>query len=89
MLVCVVRNNLSGGRIVFDNVNYQHLTNNVQIYGVHLEKGERNPSGNVGIGCRRVPMLDMEREIFIDLCHKRFLQTEHHEPSFSYFIRSW
>ena len=88
MLVCIVRNNLSGGLIVFDNVDYQHLTNNVQIYGVMLSKGERNPSGNVGINCRRVPMLDMEREIFIDLHNNLDEKTEAHEPTFSYFCRS-
>jgi hypothetical protein len=89
MLVCIVRNNLSGGLIIFDNVDYQHLTNNVQIYGVMLSKGERNPSGNVGIGCKRVPMLDMERDIFIHLHENRFEKTEYHDPTFSYFIRSW
>jgi hypothetical protein len=89
MLVCITRNNLSGGLIVFDNVDYQHLTNNVQIYGVMLSKGERNPSGNVGIGCKRVPMLDMERETFISLYENRFEKTETHQPTFSYFIRSW
>lgn len=89
MLICVVRNNLSGGMIVFDDVDYIHLSNNVQIYGVMLSKGERNPSGNVGIGCKRVPMLDMEREVFLDLYNNRFTKTEHHEPTFSFFIRSW
>ena len=89
MLICIVRNNLSGGLIVFDDVNYQHLTNNVQIYGVMLSKGERNPSGNVGIGCKRVPMLDIEREAFIDLYNNRFTKTEEHQPVFSFFIRSW
>lgn len=89
MLVCVVRNNLSGGMIVFDDVDYIHLSNNVQIYGVMLSKGERNPSGNVGINCRRVPMLDMEREVFLDLYNNRFTKTEEHQPTFSYFIRSW
>lgn len=89
MLVCVTRNNLTGGFIIFDNVNYSHLMNNAPIYGVHLEKGERNPSGNVGINCRRVPMIDSERETFIDLYNNRFEKTETHEPSYSYFIRSW
>lgn len=90
MLVCITRNNLTGGLVVFDNVDTEALvTKDKQIYGVQLEKGERNPSGNVGISCRRVPMLDTEREIFNFLYTVRFSRTEEHQPSFSFFIRSW
>jgi len=89
MLVCITRANVSGKLVIFDNVDYQHLTNNVQIYGVIIGKGEKNPSGNVGMFCKRVPMIDSEREIFIDLYNNRFSKTEEHVPEFSYFIRSW
>ena len=89
MLICITRNNLTGGLIVFDNVDPKNLELECPVYGVQLEKGERNPSGNVGISCRRVPMLDMEREIFLDLFINRFEKTETHDPVFSYFIRSW
>ena len=89
MLICVVRNNLTGGFVIFDNVSPSLLNTKTQIYGVQIEKGERNPSGNVGIGCRRVPMLDMERSTFSDLYVARFNKTEQHDLSFSYFIRSW
>lgn len=90
MLVCIVRNNLTGGLVIFDNVDPESLyTKTLQIYGVQLEKGEKNPSGNVGIFCRRVPMLDMEREEFLDLYDNHFRKTESHQPAFSYFIRSW
>lgn len=89
MLVCITRNNLTGGLVVFDNVNPAVLSTPTQIYGVQLEKGERNPSGNVGISVRKVPMLDMERSTFLDLYNVRFNKTEHHDLTFSYFIRSW
>ena len=89
MLICITRNNLTGGLVVFDNISPSLLETKTQIYGVQLEKGERNPSGNVGISCRRVPMLDMERETFLDIYINRFEKTEAHDPAFSYFIRSW
>lgn len=89
MLTCVVRNNLTGGFVIFDNVSPSLLNTKTQIYGVQLERGERNPSGNTGISCRRVPMLDMERSTFADLYVNRFNKTEQHDLSFSYFIRSW
>ncbi len=90
MLVCITRNNLTGGLVIFDNVDPESLyTKTLQIYGVQLEKGEKNPSGNVGIFCRRVPMLDVEREEFLDLYDNRFRKTESHQPAFSHFIRSW
>ena len=89
MLVCITRNNLTGGFVIFDNVNPAALSTPTQIYGVQIEKGERNPSGNIGISARRVPMLDMERSTFLDLYNVRFNKTEHHDLTFSYFIRSW
>ena len=57
-------------------------------YMTHIEKGERNPSGNVVINCRYCAMLDEERNIFKDLWENRFYKTEHHEPTFSYFLRT-
>lgn len=90
MLICIVRNNLTGGLVVFDNVTPKELSvKTKQLYGVQLEKGERNPSGNVGISCRRVPMMDREREIFNNIYIERLMKTETHDSVNSYFIRSW
>ena len=89
MIIAVVRNNLSGGMVVFDNFTLEELEEKLPIYGVQLAKGERNPSGNVSIHFKRTLMLDMEREVFLDLFNNRFTRTEEHQPSFSYFIRSW
>ncbi len=88
MLVCVTRNNLSGGYIVFDNVDPKNLENDTNLYGVHLEKGEVF-EGKQRPSIRRCLMLDFEREIFLDLYKNRYNKTEEHQPAFSFYIRSF
>lgn len=86
-MILITRNNISGGLLIFQPTLEELESDNI-IFGVHIEKGERNPSGNVGINCRYCAMLDEERNIFKDLWENRFYKTEHHEPTFSYFLRT-
>lgn len=87
-MICVTRNKLSGGYVVFSNFELEQLENGLWIYGVQIENGETF-NGNFTPKIRKCVMLDFEREVYLKLWKDRFERTDEFQESFSFHLRAW